>query len=218
MIKAVIFDMDGLLIDSEPFWEEAEIETLAAIGVPLTHEMKKQTTGLRADEVVQYWYSRYPWKFPTKKEVVTLIVARIVELVKAKGLPHDGALKAVESCTTAKIPIAIASSSHAVIIDAVLNKLAIAGAMQVVYSAEHEEYGKPHPGVYLTTARLLGVDPVDCVALEDSPNGVLAAKAARMKCIAVPDEYLRNDKVFCIADRVLDSLVYFDTRMLAELN
>ncbi len=215
MIKAIIFDMDGLLIDSEPFWEEAETQVFTALGVPLTREMKRETTGLRADEVVQYWQARYPWKKPTQKEVVATVVTRVAELVREKGLPRAGVKSVIELCEAANLPMAIASSSHTLIIDAVLDKLSLSRYMQVVHSAEHEKYGKPHPGVYITTARKLGVAPVNCLAFEDSPNGVLAAKAARMTCIAVPDKDLQHDKVFCIADRILDSLIDFRLDMVS---
>ncbi|MDQ3098948.1 MAG: hexitol phosphatase HxpB [bacterium] len=217
MIKAIIFDMDGLLIDSEPLWAEAELNAFIAVGVPLTLEMTKQTMGLRIDEVVQHWFAQYPWDKLSKKEVESIIVKNVIELVKEKGVSRDGVNEIIELFSKANLPMSIASSSQTEIINAVMEKLQIADRMKVVYSAEHESYGKPHPGVYITTAGKLEIFPENCLALEDSPNGVLAAKAAKMKCIAVPDEKMKGDKRFAIADTMLNSLLDFRLEMLKHL-
>jgi mannitol-1-/sugar-/sorbitol-6-/2-deoxyglucose-6-phosphatase len=99
----------------------------------------------------------------------------------------------------------------------VLDTLDIAPYFQVAQSAEHEAYGKPHPGVYIEAARRLGVEPWRCLAFEDSPNGVIAAKAARMHCIAVPDPALRNDRRLQAADLILPSLAEFHLGLLEQL-
>ena len=114
--------------------------------------------------------------------------------------------------------VALASSSAYRLIGAVTERLGLAGEFEVAYSAEEEEYGKPHPGVYLTTARRLGVAPTQCLAIEDSFNGVLAAKAARMRCVAIPEPAQRRDPRFGIADLVLDSLAGVDMGMWQRLN
>ena len=98
-----------------------------------------------------------------------------------------------------------------------LNRLGLTGEFECVYSAEEEGYGKPHPGVYLTTAGKLGVGPTECLAVEDSLNGVLSAKSARMKCVAVPDREQRGDSRFSIADAVLDSLEEVGEELWARL-
>mgnify|MGYP001576064060 CR=1 FL=1 len=218
MIKAIIFDMDGLLIDSEPLWEEAEIRTFTVVGVPLTPEMTKQTMGLRVDEVVEHWYSRYPWKDQSKKETEAIIVKNVIDLVKAKGKAREGVSEIIQLFKQQGLPMGIASSSQTDIINAVLEKLLIAGDMGVIYSAEHEPYGKPHPGVYITAAKELKVAPENCLAFEDSPNGVLAAKAAKMKCVAIPDPKMKDDKRFYIADRTINSLLDFDVNVLKSFN
>jgi sugar-phosphatase len=105
------------------------------------------------------------------------------------------------------VKLGLASSSATEIIEAVLDKLELARFFAVVQSAEHEPYGKPHPAVYIECARRLGVPPDRCLAIEDSPAGVLAAKAARMTCIAIPAPELRDDHRYCIADARLESLV-----------
>jgi mannitol-1-/sugar-/sorbitol-6-/2-deoxyglucose-6-phosphatase len=210
MADAVIFDMDGLLIDSEPFWRVAEVEVLSAVGVPIDDEKARLTTGLRTDEVVEHWFAQYPWEGPTRQEIAAQIVRGVIDLVRTRGEAMPGVGKVLEGFASAGYPLAIASSSASEVISAVLARLGIGDYFRVVQSAEHEPYGKPHPAVYIEAARRLGVMPTRCVAFEDSPNGVVAAKAARMRCIAVPDHALADDKRFLIADAVLPTLATFD--------
>jgi len=206
-LQAVILDMDGLLIDSEPLWQQAEIEVFDTVGLTLTNEMCLRTKGLRIDEVMTYWYQRQPWTGATQVEVADRIVARVIELIKAGGEPKLGVPHLVQFLESTGLPVALASSSAYGIIEAVVERLGLAATLQFSYSATDEPYGKPHPGVYITTATKLGVPPTACVALEDSLNGVLAAKAARMCCLAVPEDYPEQDAGFAIADRTLASLL-----------
>lgn len=111
MIKAVIFDMDGLLIDSEPLWQEAEMKIFADIGVPLTKDMAKKTMGLISDEVVSHWFSLYSWKTPTKKEVEERIIGKVIELINQRGASKNGVIKTLDFFKNKNIPMAIASSS-----------------------------------------------------------------------------------------------------------
>lgn len=217
MIKAVIFDMDGLLIDSEPVWEEVELEIFTRVGVPLTPAMTRQTMGLRSDEVVKYWHNKYPWRTPAQKTVDEELIAAMVHLLSVRDVARPGVNHVVTAIERLGLPMAIASSSPLKLIKAAIHKLGIDHKLQVIQSAEHEPYGKPHPGVYITTAEKLGIHPEFCLAFEDSPNGVLAAKAAKMKCIAVPDEKMRSSPMFVIADAILDSLNDFRPSLLQEL-
>ena len=215
-VDAIIFDMDGLLVDSEPLWRIAEIETLSAVGVPITEEDAVQTTGLRTDEVVELWYARYPWPDPPRKEIEARIITRLIALVRERGKLMPGVIETLQAVSGAGYPLAIASSSSSEIITAVLDTLGIASYFQVAQSAEHEPYGKPHPGVYIEAARRLGVEPRQCLAFEDSPNGVIAAKAARMRCIAVPDPALADDHRLRAADLILPSLAEFRLGLLEQ--
>ena len=217
MIKAVIFDLDGLLIDSEPLWQEAEILIFKRVNIILTPDLCLQTKGLRIDEVVDYWYQRYPWKNLAKQEVEELIVAKLIELIHLKGKPLAGVDKAIAFIQQQPVKIALASSSALIIIQAALQKLNLTDTFVRVYSAESEALGKPHPGVYLTTAKQLNVLPQHCLALEDSLNGVLAAKAARMKCIAIPEPLQYNNPQFAIADKILKSLEELNREVWHEL-
>jgi len=206
MIEAIIFDMDGVLIDSEPFWQESEIEAFGRVGLRLTREMCTQTMGLRVDEVVDYWHRRHGWDGCSSAELEEAIIGGVVERIVSKGEAKEGVEHALHFFRSHNLKVALASSSAYRLIRAATERFGLADKFDCVYSAEEEEYGKPHPGVYLTTARRLGVGPSACLAVEDSFNGVLAAKAARMKCVAVPEPGARRDPRFVIADAVLGSL------------
>lgn len=209
-LDAILFDMDGLLIDSEPLWQQAEIEVFQTVGLTLTRELCQRTTGLRIDQVVAYWYQQQPWQGHSQDRVAERIVERVIELILEHGKPMAGVDRAIAQAQNLNVPLALATSSAYGIIEAVLKTLGLTSVFQQIYSATEERYGKPHPGVFLTTADRLGVDPVNCLVLEDSFNGVLAAKAARMHCIAVPEGYPQHDPRFVIADQVVGSLLDVD--------
>src|ERR1051325_10664951 len=168
MIEAVIFDMDGVLIDSEPFWQESEIDAFARVRLKLTREMCTQTMGLRVDEVVEYWRRRHAWEGVTSAELEEAIVGGVAERIMTKGEAKEGVAHALSFFRGRGLKVALASSSAYRLIRAVTEAFGLGGEFDCVYSAEEEEYGKPHPAVYLTTARKLGVSPAACVAVEDS--------------------------------------------------
>jgi|SRR3989338_6896184 len=214
--KAVIFDMDGVLIDSEPLWKEAEIDIFAHVGVVLSPALCRETMGMRLDEVVKYWYAKYPWNGPSVKDIELRVVAKLIELIKEKGKILIGVSGALKTISQKGIPIGIATSSYPDIIDAVLDKLSIRHYFDAVHSALHEPQGKPHPGVYVNAAKKLHVKTEECLAIEDSPNGVLAAKAAHMFCVAVPDREHKTDKRIETADIIVDSLEQLDLDSLLD--
>ncbi|NMG11475.1 hexitol phosphatase HxpB [Brasilonema sp. UFV-L1] len=213
---AVIFDMDGLLIDSEPLWWRAELEVFKDLGVPLQESMCNQTMGLRTSEVVSYWYAQFPWTGTSQSTVAERLVSRVSELVVTVGQPMPGAIEVVQLCRQMHLPLALATSSPMSLIESVLNKLGLQDAFDAINSAQIEEYGKPHPAVYLTSAHRLGVHPTKCVAFEDSIRGIISAKAASMRCIAVPAAEEREDPRFAIADVKLDSLEQIDESWLKK--
>ncbi len=128
-----------------------------------------------------------------------------------------GALEAVDLCGRLSLPVAVCSGSYAVVIEAALARLGIGPSVSVWHSAEWEALGKPHPGAYLSTAAKLGVDPTACVAVEDSLNGAVAARAARMRVVAVPEPGMLDSPVWGFCDLVLDSLNDFDEGVLRSL-
>ena len=206
MPRAVIFDMDGLLVDSEPLWARAEIEIFGEVGVVLGEDDCALVKGLRTDDVVAYWYTRRPWTGPPPADVEARLIGRVASLVRDEGRALPGVANAIAIAREGGRRVALASSSPLVIIHATLERLGLEGAFDVVQSAQSLPLGKPHPGIFLRTAELLAVPAVDCVVLEDSLTGVIAAKAARMGCIAVPFDHPEHDARFVIADAVVASL------------
>lgn len=217
-MEAIIFDMDGLLIDSEPLWREAEQEHFGKVGLHLAEEDCLKTTGLRVEEVVAYWYSRHPWKKIPPERIVEDILNGVITRVSTEGVLKEGVHEVLTFVSSLGLPVGLASSSPYVLIDAVLDTFQLRRYFQVINSAEGEAYGKPHPQVYLKAAAMLDVRPTGCLALEDSLNGVIAAKAARMKCIAIPEGPMRAEPRFILADVVLNSLLDFTPAVWQKLN
>lgn len=185
-MKAHIFDMDGLLIDSEPFWRKAEIKVFQHQGIPFTEEMCRQTVGMRIDEVVVYWNN----KLGTNMDVyqtANYIVDELIMQVKQNGVALPGVYDTLEEIKISGRKIALASSSQMRIISEVVNKLNIKHYFDVLHSAASEKYGKPAPDVFLTTAYKLDITPTSCVVYEDSKNGIRAGLAAKMKTILIPE-------------------------------
>ncbi len=201
---AAIFDMDGLLVDSEPLWHETEIEILGHYGVPLTVALCRTTAGRFVREVTRHWYERFPWLGPGPDEVAARIVDAMAERLATRAQLVAGATHALRFLRARGVRLALASSSPQRLIDVVVSSCGLEGWFEVIHSAESEPAGKPDPSVFLTTARLLGVDPGRCVVLEDSVAGVAAARAAGMACIAVPGEELALAAVPGVADATDD--------------
>jgi sugar-phosphatase len=216
-IQAVIFDVDGVLIDSEPFWRESEIEIFARCGLRLTEEECMLTTGMRIQEVTRFWYARKPWKGPSTEELAGDILEGVIERIRDRGVPMPGLYDTIRLFQTRHLRLALASSSAESLIDTVVDRLQIRASFEAICSAENEARGKPYPDVYLTAAAKLGLAPEHCLAVEDSIAGVTSAKAAGMKCIAVPLPELRRDARYMAADAVLDSLSQIDDRLLTRL-
>jgi sugar-phosphatase len=206
MLRAAIFDMDGLLVDSEPLWTETEIEVYGELGVPVTPAGAAATKGLGLQEVVEHWRRVHPFKTDSD-ELVAAMTRGVTRRIRDRAVLRPGARAAVLAARDRGLAVALATSSPPAVIEAVLDRFDLRPLFSVVRSGASEPYGKPHPGVYLATAGALGISPLDAVAFEDSVNGVLAAKAARMRCVAVPAEADLRDPRFAIADLVLPSLV-----------
>ncbi len=214
-LEAVIFDMDGLLIDSEPVWNKARVAMAANHGYAWSAHDHQAVMGVSTGTWVRYMQEKLGLDMATQA-VENTIIQHMVAYYKTEGVPYlPGAVEAVD-LARASVPIAIASGSHPALIEAVSSDAALSGKFQVVLSADEVGKGKPEPDVYLEAAKRLGVNPANCLCLEDSGNGILAGKAAGMRVVAVPDErFPPSAEKLAEADIVLHTLEDF-TLALAE--
>lgn len=206
-IKAAIFDMDGLLIDSEPLWLQAELDIFTSLGLDTSsRDSLPDTLGLRIDLVVKLWYQTLPWQGPSQAEVCKRIIARAIELVEETRPVLPGVEYALDLCRQQGLKIGLASASPLHMQKRVLAMLGVEHYFDCLVSAEYLPHSKPHPEVYLNAAADLGIDPLQCVTLEDSVNGMVATKAARMRSIVIPSPEYRADPRWALADIQLASL------------
>lgn len=217
MIKAAIFDMDGLLIDSEPFWHQSHIEILGSHGFTITEDDVRAMAGKRTREVVTHWHEKFEWNEPSIDDMTTAVIDNVLEMVRLRGESLPGVEKAIKLFNDHKILMAVASSSRQELIDVVMERLKLDKHMEFAVSAEHEKRGKPFPDIFLTAARLLKAKPQNCLVFEDSLNGVKAAKAAKMKVIAVPEAANLEHPEFKEADLVIPSLEKLTWKQIKSL-
>lgn len=201
--------MDGLLIDSEPYWKIAEKKIFGNYGLQLDDELLRQVMGFRLNEVVLHWYKYKPWQNPDYNATENEILKEVTYLINQYAQAMPGVYDVITFFNKLNIPMSVASSSPKPLIDIVLQKLNITNYFKIIHSAQDEAYGKPHPGIFLTVAKLLNIEPESCLVFEDSLNGVIAAKAAKMKCIAIPEIGKYDDSRFTIADYIFNSLSDF---------
>jgi len=207
--RAVIFDMDGLLIDSEPFWAEAERQVFSSLGVELSDALCERTACMTTREVTEFWYARFPWKHRSLKDVENDVIDRVEALIRDHGRPMPGARQIVEYLHRKEWRVGLSTNSPHRLIAAVLQKLDIARYFHGITSSEHVERGKPDPAVYLSTLRKLDVEAQDCVAFEDSASGVMAAMAAGIRTIAVPPAHDFDNPAYSRAHGKWRSLLEF---------
>lgn len=206
-IKAAIFDMDGLLINSEPLWNQAKKEVLSNLGVNTSiANQLPDTLGLRIDQVIQLWYLASPWQKTSLEEVEQKIVKRVTELIEEERPLLPGVKHALQICQDHNLKIALASASPKHILKKVLSMFNIRNYFSVVVSGTFLPYSKPHPEVYLQAAKLLDIEPTYCVGFEDSFHGMIAVKAARMRSIVIPQKDQFTDPRWELADIKLNTL------------
>lgn len=198
-IKAVIFDMDGLLVNSEPLWQQAEIKVFNKIGIKLSTDECKQFQGVRIEDVVTILTKKYNYNLKTDTEIVQEIVQDMLFLLETVDV-LPGVFECIDYYFEQKTPMAIASSSKMVMINKVVNRMKIKNKISVLNSAEFETAGKPEPDIFLSTAKILKIEPKNCLVFEDSIFGVQAAIRAGMKVIAIPYPEFFNDPGFENAD------------------
>lgn len=216
MVQALIFDMDGLLVDSEPLWDEARRQMAERLGKPWGKQDHLAVMGVSTEAWTSYMIERLD---PTlsAQDVQSEVMDRLYALYQ-QNIPFlPGAVEAVRLAAQ-HVPIAVASGSHPRLLNLVMADPRMAGQFQVVVSADEVKAGKPAPDVYLEAARRLNVAPQHCACLEDSENGIRAGKAAGMTVIAVPDARFPQDAAaLAMADVVLNTLEEFTVSLFGML-
>jgi HAD superfamily hydrolase (TIGR01509 family) len=184
-LQAVLWDMDGTLVDSEPVWARVQIDLLTSLGATWTVEDAMQLVGSDLADAVQVWMGALPEGVISAEELADRMFGDVVRSLKDDVVLRPGALELLHSLKAAGVPCALVSASYRVMIDAVLSHLG-PDLFDVVVAGDEVRNGKPHPEPYLTAARELDVDPADCVVIEDSPGGTASGTAAGAFVVAVP--------------------------------
>lgn len=195
-VQAVIWDMDGVIIDTEDFWPQAERAALTKVGVPHDEDFENATTGLRSIDVVRFWHERYPWstdQYPFE-QLSGEVTQKMREFVEREGEPLPHIHDTLQFFHEKGMQQAIASSSPRFLIESVMQKLDIERFITSHHSGEDEKQGKPAPDVYLTAAQHIGVKPRQCLVIEDSYNGALAGSRAGMQVVIVPDMTVTDEQ------------------------
>lgn len=183
MIKAFIFDMDGVIIDSEPIHLEIDLETAKHFGIGLTKEEIDQYVGMTNPEMWGIIKKKYNLS-PPAEEIVNVQMEKKLKLMDTLDIdPISGIPELLEELRSHRITVGLASSSPMVFIEKVLEKFGIRHYFSCVISGEEMARGKPAPDIYLEASKVLDIPPEQCMVLEDSRNGVMAAKSAGMRCI-----------------------------------
>ena len=205
MIEAVVFDLDGVLLDSEQVWDSAREELARERGGRWHENAQRDMMGMSSLEWSRYMHETIGLPEPPE-EISAEVVRRLAELYREHLPVLPGAREAVERLA-GRWPLGVASSSNRELIDLVLEELAVADLFQATVSSEEVERGKPAPDVYLEAARRLEVDPTRAAAVEDSENGLRAARAAAMRVVAIPNAHFPpGEEALAQADVVVSSL------------
>jgi len=205
MIEAVVFDLDGVLLDSEQVWDEVREQLVKERGGRWRDQAHTEMMGMSSVEWSRYMHDELGVSDPPE-EISKEVVRRLAEVYRERLPLIEGAVEAVERLA-AHWPLGLASSSNRELIDLVLELSGLARFFHVTVSSEEVQRGKPAPDVYLEAARGLGVPPENCAAVEDSRNGIRAAKAAGMRVIAIPNPHFPpGEESLALADVTLGSL------------
>jgi len=215
-IEAIIFDMDGLLVDSEPTWDKARSAMAARVGKPWNQQDHFNVMGVSTEEWTQYMIDRLELSLTSEevqKEVIDQMAAMYLQAIPFRPFAVESVRWAV-----ARGPVALASGSPRQLIDIVTQSPELQGCFQVILSADEVGVGKPDPTVYLETAKRLGVAPEACLCLEDSPFGVESGRRANMYVINIPDpEFPLIPEQAKLADLILKSLGELSDQIITEL-
>jgi HAD superfamily hydrolase (TIGR01509 family) len=202
--EAVVFDLDGLLIDSEQVWDDVRESLAKERGGRYDERAQRDMMGMSSVEWSRYMHNRVGL-IESPEEINRIVVERMLQRYEVGPPWIPGAIAAVQRIA-AEYELGLASSSNRELIDAVLNAGGITELFAATVSSEEVARGKPAPDVYLEAARRLGAEPAGCVAIEDSHSGIRSAKAAGMTCIAIPNAHFPPGEATAEADIVLGGL------------
>jgi HAD superfamily hydrolase (TIGR01509 family) len=205
VIDAVVFDLDGLLIETEEIWDEVREALARERGGTWTESAQRDMMGMSSTEWSRYMHDEIGLA-ESPEEINDLVVERMAERYRSQLPLLPGAVEAVERIA-ARWPLGVASSSNRDLIELVLELAGLASKFQATVSSEEVARGKPAPDVYLEAARRLGVEPARAAAIEDSESGIRSASAAGMRVVAIPNRsFPPGEDALARADVVLDSL------------
>lgn len=216
MIRAIIFDMDGVIIDSEPLWEKTERILLGRKGIEYNPTYRDKIVGLNQNDSGRLLRETFNL-IETVEEIVAGRIEILLGLYERELELVSGLQPLLKELRESGFLLALASSSPLRVINFVLDRFSLRGFFSAVVSGDTIPLGKPHPNIYIHTATNLGVEPRECVVIEDSINGVKSARGAGMVCIAVPDKRL-DQKEFRIADVIVDRLDKISVKVINNLS
>ena len=216
MIKAVIFDMDGVMVDSEYLWERAETILLSRRNIEYNDQYRDQIVGLNQNDSGKLLIETFSLN-ESIEEVISERIDILFELYDSQLKLNTGLINLLEKLKINNFLLAVASSSPKKVVRYVVDKFKLSNYFHAIISGDNAAEGKPHPEIYLKTAQELSTAPKSCVAIEDSINGLISAKEAGMYCIAVPDKRLSQNP-FKKADLILCSLDEITISTIKSLN
>ena len=216
MIKAVVFDMDGVMVDSEYLWERAETILLSRRNIKYNDQYRDQIVGLNQNDSGKLLIETFSLN-ESIEEVISERIDILFELYDSQLKLNAGLINLLEKLKINKFLLAVASSLPKKVVRYVVDKFKLSNYFHAIISGDNAAEGKPHPEIYLKTAQVLSTAPNSCVAIEDSINGLISAKEAGMYCIAVPDKRL-SQNLFKKADIILCSLDEITISTIKNIN
>lgn len=214
-VKAVIFDMDGVIIDSEPIHSRVKMDTFAHFGIPFNEADLVHYMGRTSGAIFRETLAKHGRTDINPQDMADYKHAHYLEILQSGEIaPVEGSVELIKSLHEAGIPLALATSSNVRVMNTVLDSFDIRKYFTSILSGGELPESKPNPAIYLISAERLAVEPADCMVIEDTENGILAAKRAGMFCTAYRNPNSGKQDL-TLADRVVDSLTEIDVNKLA---
>lgn len=215
-MKAVIFDMDGVLVDSEPLHYESDSELLRRLGISVPDGYLDRFIGMSNPAIWEAIASEFKIQKDVREILNAQLSLKLKLLKRAEVKPIDGIPELLKEIRRAGLPVAVASSSSAIFIKEVLKRIGVDRLIDGFVSGESVANSKPEPDVFLKAAEFLGVLPADCVVIEDSKNGTIAAKRAGMKCVGFNNPHPGNQDLSA-ADLIIDDFRKLNLKALSAV-